>query len=51
MPPRDPEFDFVVGPDRLTTPCYFAKGHDDPGFLQWRQDHPDWFAAGVSSWS
>lgn len=47
MPPRDPEFGPEVGNDRLTIPCYFAKGYDDPGSLQWRQDHPDWFVAGT----
>ena len=43
MPPRDPEF----GSDLLTIPCYLAKGYDDPGFLQWARDHPDWVVAGT----
>lgn len=47
MPHRDPEFGPEGGGDGLTIPCYLAKGYDEPGFLQWRQDHPDWFVAGT----
>ena len=43
MPPKDSPY----GSDQLIIPCCFAKGYDDPVFLKWRQDHPDWFVAGT----